>query len=49
MLKDQRQTWEMNSEGQYKQRSAEGSSDSGVQQQLMQLALQRNTLQEDNS
>jgi polyphosphate kinase len=43
-LKDQRQTWEMNSSGNYVQRK---SSDVGIQQQLMNLSKQRAILAEE--
>ncbi|MGZ3743865.1 MAG: polyphosphate kinase 1 [Pseudobdellovibrionaceae bacterium] len=46
-LKDQRQTWQMTSEGEYTQRK---SNEPGVQQVLMQLAKQRvKNMEENNS
>lgn len=45
-LKDQRQTWEMNSDGNYQQRKG---SDSGVQQQLMNNAKLKAALSEENA
>ncbi len=46
-MKDQRQTWQMTSNGDYIQRK---SADSGVQQVLMQLAKQRvKSIEENNS
>jgi len=44
--KDQRQTWEMNSDGSYTQRKG---SEIGIQQQLMNLAKQRSVTIEDAS
>jgi polyphosphate kinase len=45
-LKDQRQTWQMTSDGDYVQRK---SSDPGIQQVLMQLAKQRVKNTEENN
>lgn len=45
-LKDQRQTWEMNSDGNYQQRKG---SDSGVQQQLMNNAKLKSVMTEENT
>ena len=44
-LNDQRQSWDMNSQGDYQQRSA---SELGVQQLLMNLAKQKSTENEDS-
>lgn len=45
-LNDQRQTWDMDSNGSYKQRKSE---DAGVQQVLMSLAVSRASKAEDSS
>ncbi len=44
-LKDQRQTWDMNSDGNYTQRKG---SDVGVQQTLMNIAKQKSVMIEEN-
>ena len=45
-IKDQRQTWDMNSDGNYVQRKGQ---DVGVQQHLMVLAKQKSVTHEENS
>jgi len=50
-LKDQRQTWDMNSDGNYKQRSpaSQPTTEVGVQAQLMALAKQKAPINEEQA
>ncbi|MGE0633344.1 MAG: hypothetical protein AB7O96_13105, partial [Pseudobdellovibrionaceae bacterium] len=47
MLKDQRQAWDMQADGTYKQRNAEGAL--GTHEQLMQLTKSRTVTVDDSS